>query len=418
MQYRIVSEDGSFDSGLKTLSNRIVEDLPLRPGAYNIFTLKIFDSSGSAIAFDGDVIQIAQGRYNVAGQMLPEDISLVVDDPVSGDTRLVQVFGKNVVLPAKRGNFVREVSRTIVKGSAESLKVILVEGPSNRHSSTNKPLGMIEVTGKQISRDLIKGTEVEFTFTMSDSRDFTVSAYLTCTDQQFSQVFRPTTLDVSTAVLSREVLELETRVQAEIEDADENGRRDVSAGLNRVLSGLHGVMGEVAALSSDDVTDKKYQLEGKKRELAREFYELIADKRLEAARREYQEARESATAVVADSGNDRERVKVKDILARESTFISSLALERIQAETEALKQIEYGILFRTPDFLKGMFSHLNDKRASMNDQIQATQLFDSGKRAITREDWDELRTINSRLWDLLPARVQASDEMKVFTGMV
>jgi molecular chaperone DnaK len=223
---------------------------------------------------------------------------------------------------------------------------------------------------------------------------------------------------VSTAVLSREVLELETRVQAEIEDADENGRRDVSAGLNRVLSGLHGVMGEVAALSSDDVTDKKYQLEGKKRELAREFYELIADKRLEAARREYQEARESATAVVADSGNDRERVKVKDILARESTFISSLALERIQAETEALKQIEYGILFRTPDFLKGMFSHLNDKRASMNDQIQATQLFDSGKRAITREDWDELRTINSRLWDLLPARVQASDEMKVFTGMV
>jgi molecular chaperone DnaK len=418
MQYRIVSEDGSFDSGLKTLGSRIVEDLPLRPGAYNIFTLKIFDSSGSAIAFDGDVIQIAQGRYNVAGQMLPEDISLVVDDPVSGDTRLVQVFGKNVVLPAKRGNFVREVSRTIVKGSAESLKVILVEGPSNRHSSTNKPLGMIEITGKQISRDLIKGTEVEFTFTMSDSRDFSVSAYLTCTDQQFSQVFTPTTLDVSTAVLSREILELETRVQTEIEDADENGRRDVSAGLNRVLSGLHGVMGEVAALSTDDVTDKKYQLEGKKRELAREFFELIADKRLEAARREYQEARDSATAAVADSGNDRERTKVKDILARESTFISSSALERIQAETEALKQIEYGILFRTPDFLKGMFSHLNEKRASMNDQIQATQLFDSGKRAITREDWDELRTINSRLWDLLPARVQASDEMKVFTGMV
>jgi molecular chaperone DnaK len=418
MQYRIVSEDGSFDSGLKTLGNRIVEDLPLRPGAYNIFTLKIFDSSGSAIAFEGDVIQIAQGRYNVAGQMLPEDISLVVDDPVSGDTRLVQVFGKNVVLPAKRGNFVREVSRTIVKGSAESLKVILVEGPSNRHSSTNKPLGMIEITGKQISRDLIKGTEVEFTFTMSDSRDFSVSAYLTCTDQQFSQVFTPTTLDVSTAVLSREILELETRVQTEIEDADENGRRDVSAGLNRVLSGLHGVMGEVAALSTDDVTDKKYQLEGKKRELAREFYELIADKRLDAARREYQEARDSATAAVADSGNDRERTKVKDILARESTFISSSALERIQAETEALKQIEYGILFRTPDFLKGMFSHLNEKRASMNDQIQATQLFDSGKRAITREDWDELRTINSRLWDLLPARVQASDEMKAFTGML
>lgn len=418
MQYRIVSEDGSFDSGLKALANRIVEDLPLRPGAYNIFTLKIFDPSGSAVGFDGDVIQIAQGRYNVAGQMLPEDISLVVDDPSSGDTRLIQVFAKNVVLPAQRRNFLRQVSRTIVKGSDESLKVILVEGPSNRHSSTNKPLGMIEITGKQISKDLIKGTEVEFTFTMSDSRDFSVSAYLTCTDQQFSQVFTPTTLDVSTALLSREILELEGRVQAEIEDADSDGKRDVSVGLNRVLSGLHAVMGEVAALPSDDVTDKKYQLEGRKRELAREFYELIAGKRLDAARREYQEARDEAATTVAESGNDRERTKLKDILAREGTFINSSAIERIQAETEALKQIEYGILFRTPDFLKAMFANLNEKRTSMNDQIQATQLFDSGKRAITREDWDELRTINSRLWDLLPTNVQASDEMKAFTGMI
>lgn len=32
--YRITREDGAFDSGLKKLSTRIVEDLPLREGAY------------------------------------------------------------------------------------------------------------------------------------------------------------------------------------------------------------------------------------------------------------------------------------------------------------------------------------------------------------------------------------------------
>lgn len=418
MQYRITAEDGSFDSGLKSLGNRIMEDLPLRSGAYNLFTLKIFDSSGSLVSFEGDAIQIAQGRYNVAGQMLPEDISLVVDDLSSRDTKLVLVFSKNVVLPAQRRNLIRQVSRTIVKGSDESLKVILVEGPSNRHSSTNKPLGMIEISGKQISKDLVKGTDIEFTCTMSDSRDLTVSAYLTCTDQQFSQVFKPTVRTVSNSLLSREILELETKVQSEIEDAEQNDRKDVSIGLSKLLSGLHGVMSEVAGLPVDDVTDQKYQLEDKKRELAREFYDLISDKRLEAARKDYHEARVDAVRIVGQSGDDRERAKLKDILAREGTFINSSAIERIEAETEALKLLEYGILYRTPEFLSSMFSHFGDKRASMNDQIQASQLFDSGKRAIAREDWEELRTINSRLWDLLPTSVQSSDELKAFTGMI
>src|SRR5262249_47904940 len=74
--YRIVGEDGAFDSGLKALTPRISEDLPLREGAYNLFTFKILDSQNNVIDVGFDSIQIAQGRYSVAGQMLPEDISL------------------------------------------------------------------------------------------------------------------------------------------------------------------------------------------------------------------------------------------------------------------------------------------------------------------------------------------------------
>jgi hypothetical protein len=65
-----------------------------------------------------------------------------------------------------------------------------------------------------------------------------------------------------------------------------------------------------------------------------------------------------------------------------------------------------------------MFEHLAGKRTSMNDQIQATRLFDSGKRAATGDDWEELRTIVGRLWDLVPAEQQASEDMRLFTGLV
>ena len=417
MQYRIVADDGSFDSGLKKLGSRVLEDLPLREGAYNLFTFKIIDAQGSAIPIDAGSIQIAQGRYSVAGQMLPEDISLVVDDLAANDTRLVQIFSKNVVLPSQTKR-TQEIARTIVKGSTDELRIMVVEGPSNRHASTNKPMGMLLITGKQIARDLIKGTEVDLKFSMSESRDLTVSAYLNGTDQEFSQIFNPKVREVSTAVLATETLKLETKLQEEIDDAKNNGQRDVANGLEKTLAGIQNLMGEVAELSVDDVTDKKFQLEDRKRELAREMYELTSGKRLEQARKEYQETKSETAELVHESGNDRERNQLKDVTNREATFISSNIPEKIQSETQNLNRIKWGILFRTPDFLKGMFQHFNERRPAMNDQIQATQLVDSGKRAIAREDWEELRQIVNRLWDLLPADQQNNDDMRMFTGLV
>lgn len=417
MQYRIVSEDGAYDGGLKKVSSRILEDLPLREGAFNVFTLKVFDANGTAVALDADVIQIAQGRYSVAGQMLPEDICLVLDDTLANDTKLMPLFSKNVVLPSKT-KCIREVARTIVKGSNDELLIFVVEGPSNRHFSTNKQLGMLVITGRQIARDLSKGTEVELKVSMSESRDLVVSAYLSGTDQAFSQVFALKTRYVSRAVLATETLRLESNLQQEVEDAQSKGQRDLAAELEKALSGVQGLMGELAELKDDDVTDKKYQFDNRKRELACTMYELTSGKRLELARGDYQNAKSDCAKLVQDSGNDRERNQLKDVLAREQTFINSNTPEKFQTESEQLRRIEFGILARTPAFLRGTFEHLAQKRTSMNDQTQATRLFESGKRAVVAEDWDEARAICGRLWELVPEEQQTKEDMRLLTGLV
>lgn len=417
LQYRIVASDGAFDSGLKALQSRIVEDLPLRAGAYNLFTLRITDSQGTQVPIDVETIQIAQGRYSVAGQMLPEDISLVVDDLAANDTRLIPLFHKNVVLPSQAKK-TQELGRTIIKGSADEVRILVVEGPNNRHSSTNKPLGMLIISGKQLTKDLLKGTEVDLKISMSESRDLTVSAYLNGTDQEFSEVFSPKARTVSTAVLATEVLQLETRIQNELEDAQANDQRDVVAGLNKTLNGVQSLMSEVSVLKTDDVTDKKFQLEDKKRELAREMHELTAGKQLEQARQGYQAERDVTAKLVHESGNDRERNLLRDAMNRESAFLGSNSPEKIALETENLARIRYAILFRTPQFLTDMFQHLAEKRPSMNDQVQASQLVDHGKRAIGREDWEELRTVIGQLWGLMPAEQQNNQDMRMFTGLV
>jgi len=415
--YRINSDDGSFDSGLKSLLPKISEDLPLREGAYNLFTFSILDGSNNPVDVGFDSIQIAQGRYSVAGQMLPEDICLVVDDIVNKDTRLKRVFARNNILPAK-GKASVEVGKTVIKGSDDEIRIMVVEGPSERHSSTNKPIGILLISGNQINRDLIRGTEVDLTFEVSESRDLTISAYLNGTGQEFSQVFKGTARQVVSKMLAADVLDLETKIQKEIEEASKNGNHESAEGLERLHSRIQSLISEVGSLVHDDVTDDRFKLEDKKRKLAQDVFELTASKRVDAAKSAYVNSKDEVGGLVSESGNDREKHIYREIVAREQTFVNSTNPERIETATGELDRLRWQILMRTPDFLVGMFEHLVASRASMNDQVQAKQFIEAGRNHISNQDWDDLKQVNGRLWDLMPSDAREAEDMRLYTGII
>ena len=122
--------------------------------------------------------------------------------------------------------------------------------------------------------------------------------------------------------------------------------------------------------------------------------------------------------MVSDHGNDRDKHQLREVIAREQTFINSANPERIDAAISELNSINMRILVRLPDFLVSMFEHLVENRPSLNDQLQANELIDSGRRYISSQDWDDLRQINGRLWDLMPNDVKDSDDMRLYTGIV
>src|SRR6266849_1723555 len=127
-------------------------------------------------AADFDAIQIAQGKYSVAGQMLPEDLSVVKDDLNTGDTKLDRVFAKNIVLPT-RAKMTVDVSKTITYGSDDEIRIIVVEGPSENHFTANKTVGLLRIQWKALKKDILRGTEIDLTFEVSKSRDLYVAAY-------------------------------------------------------------------------------------------------------------------------------------------------------------------------------------------------------------------------------------------------
>lgn len=134
-------------------------------------------------------------------------------------------------------------------------------------------------------------------------------------------------------------------------------------------------------------------------------------------RSEFQTAKSEIGALVSESGNDHERRQLNEIIAQEHTFLNSSNPQKIQDAIDRLHRISFQILRRTPDFLIGWFQHLLSRRETFNDQLQAKNLIEAGKKHIAAEDFDKLVEVNGRLHSLLPQKEKDSSEMRHFTGI-
>jgi molecular chaperone DnaK len=123
--YRITRQDGGFDTGLKQLSSRVSEDLPLLADTYNLFAFQVLDGQNNSIPTETTEIQIAQGKYSVAGQPLSHDICLVLDDLDNDGTQLRSLFSKGTVLQAKT-SYTATVNTTVMKGSKDDVVRVIV----------------------------------------------------------------------------------------------------------------------------------------------------------------------------------------------------------------------------------------------------------------------------------------------------
>jgi len=417
MFYRIVRDDGAYDSSLKKLTSRIVEELPLQPNAFNSFSFRIFDIQNNVVPVDFSVIEIAQGKYSVVGQVLPEDLCLVKDDVINNDTKLDPIFKKNTILPAKTKKSV-EVGKTIAKGADDEVRIMVVEGPAENHSTTNKPIGLLLITGKQISRDLLRGTGIDLTFELSESRDLTVQAYLDGTNQEFSQVFDPKPRDVPVRVLKSEIGLLEARFQTERKQAEANNNHEVAEELSKLQGDMDSLTAKGALLSIDDITDDRFKFEDQKRKIAQRIYQVTSGKNLDAAKAEYTTTKQELGDLVRRLGTLKEQQQFEEQMGQDLSVTVSNNLEKVRAANAMLNRLQFQILMRTPEFLMGVFESLAERRTTMNNPILAESLIETGQRHIQKEEWDALRMVIGRLWDFVPEQARTIPELRQFTGIV
>ena len=402
LSYRITRSDGGSDSGLKRLTERISEDLPLAADTFNIFRFVVYDGQNNVVETDLEDITI-NSAFTIGGQPLPEDICLEVDDDDRPrETKLLSLFKRMSSLPATQ--YVRlPLKKTLIKGDdTEALLINVLEGPQTSIAEANKLIGHLTISGKNVKCDVQRGSDIEITVDISESRDMTVTVYLSMIDHEFKDAFIPKSRATSVDLVQRESGDLKQKIQNEIEAAEEREDYEMAAVLKKLRKDAGDLSEDAQELPRDDTTDKKYQLEDRKRKLAQQLHETTRDKILSEIRAIYLEEKDQCEQLIEEHGNDQERKYLRDVVALEAGALSSGHVPKVQELIDRISSIRYTILWRVPSFLSNVFANMERQSHRMNNQEQAERLILDGRRTLQSQDWTGLRSINNQLIGLLP----------------
>jgi molecular chaperone DnaK len=418
LSYRILRQDGGYDSGLKKLSDRINEDLPLVDGAYNYFTLTVFDERNNVVETDIEPIGINSG-FGIIGQPIPEDICLEVDDYDNpGKTRLKLIFQKNSILPLRSHDISFPLNKGMIKGNDKDYIFInVLEGSHLSIPEANKGIGFMEIMGTQITRDIAKGSDIEISISITESRDLTISVYLNMADQEFKQTFNQSLRHTKIEYLKEQVEDLSEKLELEIQEATEKEDYETAGALNKLKKEMKILSEDTENLTNDDVTDKRYQLEDKKRKIAQEIDSATKNKRIQHVKAHYFEIKADCLKILDENGNDHERKTYNDIVAQENAFFATNSPLKIQEKSDEMYSILSRIRWRTPEFLTGIFQWCKNNQTRMNDQIQSKSLVDAGNFAIESQNWERLSEINRGLLNLLPKGAEKEATTRIGFGL-
>ena len=270
--YRIRRNDGGFDSGEVAFNNQASEFVSLLQKQVNYFTLTLFDSDRNQI-YVKDNISISHGFYNVDGQPLPNDICIELD--AEDETYLELIFKKNNILPLKKTIY-KTFSKSIAKGSDDKIIVNIVEGKVGTMPGANLNIGYIEIKGTDLKDDLIRGTDIEMNFKISESRDLTVEIYIPSADHEIIETFNPQYQgELDNGKLLNEINQgLEViKEQIMMHEAEED--YVLLGKLSKLKSELEDIKGSIQLAMDEILTVNKFQLLERKRRLLYEIDRLV-----------------------------------------------------------------------------------------------------------------------------------------------
>ncbi len=396
LQYRITRSDGGFDSGLLPMSKQITADLPLIPNAHNAFQFNILDSVANRVFVEE--IGITQGKFSIDGQPLPNNICLEVDSIESETTFLEPVFKKNDILPLRKV-ITKQVSKTIYKDSNEEIVIKVFEGDIDSIPAANKLIGMISVSGSSLDRDLIKGSDIELTLEITESRDLKVGAYFTLTDQEFENTFSSSESSITKSVLQTELNSFQTNLGVKLQQLEKDAKYEEAARVVAIDKEINELKSELEGIADDQISDDFYVLDVRKRELGKKMQAVFNTSFLTKTIEDYYEWKETTEFRLIDKeATEQDNAEFKKVVEDEVKFLQEGNITTIKMKINHLLSICRRIAQRTPMTSEDVMMHyLYLKGQKYMARSKANDLIAKGDHALENKNYIELVSVIKEL---------------------
>jgi molecular chaperone DnaK len=400
--YRLVRSDGGFDTGLVPLRSKFTEFLPLLPNVANTFTMRIFDENRNELPALMQQIIITHGQYSISGQPLPKDICIEVDDKENNVTRLEVIFEKNSILPLKKTLY-REISKTIEKGSPDSIIINILEGDRFARSISNLPVGCIEISGKQLTSNLIKGSDIEIQIMISDNRELTVETFLVMTRQEFKNTFSISEKHINISRLQEQFTTLESEMRTALKqfNAEENDIWSIQTeNLLRELS-IYG--DDLVKMKEKDSSDKRYVIAEALSRISQEFDKIGGYERLESLQSEYLRNMEMVEQTLPSADIEKESLNARFRKLSENTnaVLKSRNPAILKRAAEQLDDLYWDILSNTHSHLVSRFYILKSYQPNMYKNYNSVQsIFAKAEKSIEDGRFLDLKRMLTDLYNM------------------
>jgi molecular chaperone DnaK len=391
--YRIFRTDGGFDSGFVGLKAKKTEFLPLLPSVTNHFTLLVYDNRYEEIKSLSREISITQGKYTIGGQPLPYDISIEVDDLENKTTKLEAIFERNSVLPQKRTIY-REISKTISKGSKDAIIINILEGDKSARPSSNLTIACIEITGRDLKTDLVKGSDIEIQLHITDSRVLETTVFLVMTQQEFNNVFSISEKQINLDRLREQYHLLENELIQTIRQFQYNENENWEIKANALLEDLQSVGERLLKLKSNDKSDEKYIIAEKIMRVSQASDKLGGNERIAMLVEEYFEAKERVMETINTCDFEKQEMlkKFQKIEQCEDSFIRSKNVSFIANKLKQLDDLHWDALCNTTSFLISRYIMWRELPAeSYKDYPAARSLMKMADASLEKEKYADFR---------------------------
>ena len=182
---KISSESGYYNSAnIKVKNGKFFDTLAIEPNKTNKFWIYLIDESGNNVPIFPDSFSITHG-LTVQGAPIPHDIGVVYsrksfDSDFQFTEECDKYFERSSILPLEATKSYKTV-RQLEKGAENPLPIKIYEGDSN-NPAANTIITTLKLDGSKLPYNLPKGTDLDLTIKINESREVSVEAYIPSID--------------------------------------------------------------------------------------------------------------------------------------------------------------------------------------------------------------------------------------------